>query len=133
MPLVYYIEFLCFSERCPSFGTLITVGIGRYCSLHSVTACVISLLLNSIVSVVLQNFFSPIVPPRYYYLDLDSLGCYIATMLLPEIFPKVIELLSCLTKLSMKFQLLIKIKMLKRKKKEFSCFQSLRCCIYEHA
>ena len=42
--------------------------------------------------------------------------------------PKVIKLFSCSTQLSMKFQMLIKTKILTNK--EVSCFKSLRCCIY---
>ena len=41
---------------------------------------------------------------------------------------EVIKLFSCSTQLSMKFQLLIKTKILTNK--EVSCFKSLRCCIY---
>ena len=41
--------------------------------------------------------------------------------------PEVIRLFSCSTQLSMKFQLLIKTKILTNK--EVSCFKSLRCCI----
>ena len=41
---------------------------------------------------------------------------------------EVIKLFSCSTQLSMKFQLLIKTKMLKNK--YFSCFQNLRCFTY---
>ena len=42
--------------------------------------------------------------------------------------PEVINLFSCSTQLSMKFQLLIKGKMVKNK--DFSCFKTLICCIY---
>ena len=42
--------------------------------------------------------------------------------------PEVIKLFSCSTQLSMKFQLLIKSKILTNK--EVYCFKSLRCCIY---
>ena len=41
---------------------------------------------------------------------------------------EVIKLFSCSTQLSMKFQLPIKIKMLKNN--DFSCFQPHTCCIY---
>ena len=41
---------------------------------------------------------------------------------------EVIERFPCSTQLSMKFQLLIKTKMLKNT--DLSCFQALRCCIY---
>ena len=41
--------------------------------------------------------------------------------------PDVIKLSSCSTQLSMKFQLLKKIKMLQNK--DFSDFHTLRCCI----
>ena len=44
------------------------------------------------------------------------------------IWPEMIKLFSCSTQLSMKFQLLIKTKMLKNE--DFSCFQTLSCCIY---
>ena len=43
-------------------------------------------------------------------------------------WPEVIELFACPTQLSMKFQLVMKTQMLKYK--NFSCFQTLRCCIY---
>ena len=42
--------------------------------------------------------------------------------------PKVIKLFSCLTELSTKFQMLIKIKI--PKSEEVSSFKSLRCGIY---
>ena len=42
--------------------------------------------------------------------------------------PEIIKLFSCSTQLSMKFQRLIKTKILTNK--EVSCFRSLRCCIY---
>ena len=42
--------------------------------------------------------------------------------------PGVIRLFSCSTPLSTKFQLHIKTKI--RTNKTFSCFKSLRCCIY---
>ena len=42
--------------------------------------------------------------------------------------PDVIKLFSCSTQLSTKFQLLIKTKI--PTNNEFSCFKSLRCCIY---
>ena len=42
--------------------------------------------------------------------------------------PKVIKLFLCSTQRSMKFQLLIKTKMLKNK--GFSCFKTLKSCIY---
>ena len=42
--------------------------------------------------------------------------------------PEVIKLFSCLTQLSMKFQLLTKTKI--QANKEVSCFKSLRCCTY---
>ena len=42
--------------------------------------------------------------------------------------PEVIKLFSCSTQLSTKFQLLIKAKI--PANTEFSCFISLRCCIY---
>ena len=42
--------------------------------------------------------------------------------------PKVIKLFSCLTQMSMEFQLLIKTKI--RTIEEVSCFKSLRCFIY---
>ena len=42
--------------------------------------------------------------------------------------PKILNFFSCLTQLRMKFQMLIKLKMVKNK--DFSCFQTLRCCIY---
>ena len=41
---------------------------------------------------------------------------------------EVIKLFSCSTQANMKFQLFIKTKMLKNT--AFSCFQTLRCCIY---
>ena len=41
---------------------------------------------------------------------------------------EVIKLFPCSTQLSMKFQLLIKAKILKNE--EVSCFKYLRCCIY---
>ena len=41
---------------------------------------------------------------------------------------EVIKLFSCSTQLSMKLQLLTKDKMLKNK--DFSCFKTLKCCIY---
>ena len=42
--------------------------------------------------------------------------------------PEILKLFSYSTQLSMKFQLLIKTKMLKNK--DFSCFQTVQCCIY---
>ena len=42
--------------------------------------------------------------------------------------PEVIKLFPCSTQLSIKFQLLMKTKVLKNK--NFSCCQPLRCCIY---
>ena len=47
---------------------------------------------------------------------------------LRNLAPEVIKLFSCSTELRMKFQLLIKGKMVKNK--GFSCFKTLRCCIY---
>ena len=46
----------------------------------------------------------------------------------PNIRPEVIKLFSSSTQLSMKFQWLIKGKV--SKNKAFSCFKTLRCCIY---
>ena len=42
--------------------------------------------------------------------------------------PEVIKLFSCSTQLSMKFQQVMKTEMLKNK--DFSCFETPRCCIY---
>ena len=41
---------------------------------------------------------------------------------------EIIKLFSCSNQLSMKLQLLLKTKMLKVK--SFTCFKTLRCCIY---
>ena len=46
----------------------------------------------------------------------------------PSSGPEVIQLFSCSTQLSMKFQLLIKTKI--QTNEEVSCFKSFRCCIY---
>ena len=49
-------------------------------------------------------------------------------MLSPDFLgPKLLNIFSCSTHLSTKFQLLITTKMLK---KDFSCFQTLKCVIY---
>ena len=42
--------------------------------------------------------------------------------------PEVIKLFSCLSQLSTKFQLLIKLNI--QTNEEVSCFKPLRCCIY---
>ena len=45
--------------------------------------------------------------------------------------PEVIKLGPCSIQLSMKLQLLIKTKMRKNANEDFSCFQTLRWCIYQ--
>ena len=45
-----------------------------------------------------------------------------------KVRPRGYKTFSCSTELRMKFQLLIKTKILTNK--EVSCFKSLRCCIY---
>ena len=45
------------------------------------------------------------------------------------IWPRVYQLFSCSTQMSMKFQLLIKTKI--PSTEEVSCFKSVKCCIYQ--
>ena len=68
------------------------------------------------------------IPMKNLNIFTSLLVCHLPGRNPPRTGPKDIKLFSCSTQLSMKFQLLIKAKILTNK--EVSCFKILRCCIY---